>query len=173
MFTFINNLTGQNIVIDTIGIFSAVWLVWLLAGSYVVAVNQQIFVSKYWHIFSLALIMGLIYAVSFIIGYVWFEPRPFVAGHAKLLISLPNTMKSFPSDHTAIAFSLAVAFWHLKVKHWPWAFVAAVFVAMGRVFVGVHYWQDVVAGAILGSGLSWLIYKLFDRYFGKLRRAIL
>ena len=173
MFAFINNLAGQNYLLDALGIFSAVWLIWILAIYYIWCVHQQNIFSHYWHISVSVLIIGLIYAVSFITGYLWFEARPFVREGANLLISVPYTVKSFPSDHASIAFAIAAACWHLKTRWWRWSFVAAALVALGRVFVGVHYFQDVIVGAILGGGLAWLVYKLFDRYFGKLRRAII
>jgi undecaprenyl-diphosphatase len=57
---------------------------------------------------------------------------------------------SFPSDHTMIFFTIAVAFWLFKRKHhYVWV-VLAFFVGISRIWVGVHYPADVTVGAILG-----------------------
>ena len=36
-------------------------------------------------------------------------------------------------------------------------FAAAALIGLSRVYVGVHYFSDVVAGAILGSAVSWAL----------------
>ena len=166
----INSWAGQNFALDAVGIFAAVWLVWLLAGYYFVLIRQDALIDKYAHLFTLVLIIGLIYATSFIVGYIWFEARPFVDGGVSLIINIPQSEKSFPSDHAAIAFALAVACWHLKPKLSPWLFGLAGLVALARVYVGVHYLHDVIAGAVLGTAVAWVSYKLFDGNLDRLRR---
>ena len=63
----------------------------------------------------------------------------------------PSDHFSFPSGHTAAAFVVAILIsWHLPLISLPvicWAF----FVGVSRVYLGVHYPTDIVAGIILGS----------------------
>lgn len=63
---------------------------------------------------------------------------------------------SFPSGHTAAAFSVAVAFAGEPAGLGPLALLLAVGIGLSRVYLGAHYPLDVTAGAILGvfSGLS-------------------
>jgi undecaprenyl-diphosphatase len=66
---------------------------------------------------------------------------------------------SFPSGHTAAAAAYAaiavVVFWHTR-KHWARIAVAtattliAVIVALARIYRGMHFVSDTVAGAVLG-----------------------
>jgi membrane-associated phospholipid phosphatase len=75
-----------------------------------------------------------------------------------------NRMHSFPSGHTATAFTLALLTGYISV-HVIWAFalpVAALLVAYSRVYLAQHFVTDVLAGVCVGiiSGLaSILLYK--------------
>lgn len=63
---------------------------------------------------------------------------------------------SFPSSHTASAFSLATS---LSIKYPKWYIIApsaawACSVGFARMNEGVHYPSDVFAGAIIGAGCA-------------------
>ncbi|MFH1501946.1 MAG: phosphatase PAP2 family protein [Candidatus Eisenbacteria bacterium] len=61
---------------------------------------------------------------------------------------------SFPSAHAANSFAMAtILSWRLPGAAVPAFFVAAL-VAYSRVYVGVHYPFDVVAGAVLGFAIG-------------------
>ncbi len=63
---------------------------------------------------------------------------------------------SFPSGHAALSFSLATAValesqrWYITVPVFGWASA----VSVSRVWLGVHYPTDVLAGAILGGATA-------------------
>jgi undecaprenyl-diphosphatase len=59
-----------------------------------------------------------------------------------------------PSGHatTAFAAALAVGLVHPRLR-WPLVVLAAL-IAISRVWLGVHYLSDVLAGAALGSAVS-------------------
>jgi membrane-associated phospholipid phosphatase len=68
---------------------------------------------------------------------------------------------SFPSGHTSEAFSTAtsvsLAFpkWYVIVPSFSWATA----VGYSRMHLGVHYPSDVLAGALIGAGSSYLCFK--------------
>jgi len=82
------------------------------------------------------------------------------------LVELPVT-HSFPSGHATVAFAcatvLALAVPRLRVP----LFVLAALIAFSRVYVGVHYPFDVLAGAVLGFGIARALRMLA----GALRRS--
>ncbi|KAA6345413.1 hypothetical protein EZS27_007021 [termite gut metagenome] len=69
--------------------------------------------------------------------------------------SYPNS-SSFPSAHTATAFSLATS---LSIRYPKWYVIApstiwACSIGFSRMNEGIHYPSDVIAGALIGSGCA-------------------
>lgn len=59
---------------------------------------------------------------------------------------------SFPSGHTGSSFAAAVILYkELPKKIGVPALVFALFIAISRLYVGVHYPSDVIAGAVTGT----------------------
>jgi membrane-associated phospholipid phosphatase len=69
------------------------------------------------------------------------------------LVALPAT-PSFPSGHAMSAFAVAAAIAVLAPRaRWAVLGVAAA-IAFSRVYLGVHFWIDVLAGAALGIAVG-------------------
>jgi undecaprenyl-diphosphatase len=112
--------------------------------------------------FFRAIIAGLAtFAITFIIKEIVMRPRPFMVGAAALIGIAPEGW-SFPSMHAALAFAAATSIvLHRRSLGWL-ALAIAALVAIARVYLGVHYWSDVIAGAILGSAVAYATDKAFD-----------
>ncbi len=85
----------------------------------------------------------------------------------RLLVGRSSAM-SFPSAHAANSFAMAtVASWWLRGLA-PLFYFVAVVVAYSRVYVGVHYPLDALAGAVLGALLGrlalWLVVGVRRRW---------
>lgn len=86
--------------------------------------------------------------------------RPAIADPSFIAIESLSS-KSFPSGHTSEAFAVATS---LSIVYPKWyviapSFAFATLVGYSRLYLGVHYPSDVLAGAIVGSGSAWLVFQ--------------
>ncbi len=91
------------------------------------------------------------------------RPRPFITyPHPRITRKVHVGSLSFPSGHTSLAFanatSLSIAYprWYVIVPSYTYAGL----VGYSRMYLGVHYPTDVLAGAVLGSGSAWVTYSV-------------
>ena len=76
---------------------------------------------------------------------------------------------SFTSSHATNHFALAISF--ILIRPWGlWVWIVAIawasIIAFAQVYVGVHYPIDIVAGALLGSGIGITIAWVHERITG-------
>jgi undecaprenyl-diphosphatase len=79
---------------------------------------------------------------------------------------------SFPSNHATIAAAAAVALFFVSRRLGAVAAVSALAMAVSRVWVGVHYPHDVVAGVLVGTLLALGAMVLLRRWPTSLVRRI-
>ena len=98
--------------------------------------------------------------------------RPHLENTAGVKLRLPYSPRngSFPSNHAMNSFAVFVI-----VAHYiPWLGIPFFFIACigaySRMYVGVHYPSDIVAGAVVGIVLAFLILRLL-RAIPFMRRA--
>ncbi|HXV97288.1 MAG TPA: phosphatase PAP2 family protein [Anaerolineae bacterium] len=96
-----------------------------------------------------------------LMNWLYFRPRPFANQAVNLLFYQP-TDSSFPSNAATLGFAIAAGVWFYN-RAWGWGLlvIAALF-GLSRVFGGVHYPLDVIAGAALGWMSAWLIQRQTD-----------
>ncbi|MEW6015444.1 MAG: phosphatase PAP2 family protein [Candidatus Zixiibacteriota bacterium] len=70
---------------------------------------------------------------------------------------------SFPSSHAANLFGQAFFFYGIAPRSAKFLVPLAALVALSRVFVGVHYPGDILAGAILGTAVGLVMAILFSK----------
>lgn len=102
------------------------------------------------------------------LNLLYFRPRPF-AQHAVHLLFYHPTDSSFPSNAAALGFAIAAGVWFYN-RAWGWGLlVIAGLFGLSRIFGGVHYPLDVLAGAVLGWSSAYFIYRqtyLLNRLLG-------
>lgn len=98
--------------------------------------------------------------------------EPALTDHIRMLVGCGGKY-GFPSNHATNHFAVATVLSLTWVRRWPGRvalFVWAAAIALAQVYVGKHYPGDVVAGAVLGSGLAVVGVLLYRRVAG--HRAI-
>jgi membrane-associated phospholipid phosphatase len=83
----------------------------------------------------------------------------------KPLMEVPTT-SSFPSGHAATSFACALVLARFAPRLTIPLFILAALIAFSRVYVGVHYPFDVLAGTALGLAVATAL----PRLLGALRR---
>ena len=158
LFFKINSLIGRSKLLDMMSYFCAHWLIYVLGaavlswGAFVLAViDQSVFIDM-----IKMLITSMVAAImmSYTIAILWRHPRPIIEfPKIKKLLYTTETWKSFPSDHTSISFIFALVACSLgaPVVLCVIFLVLASFVAIGRVFVAVHYPRDILGGIVVAS----------------------
>lgn len=98
--------------------------------------------------------VGITYGLKYSID----RQRPYVKYPDMIYPIEPEDSPSFPSGHTAAAFSLATS---LSITYPKWYVIApsavwACGVGVARMNQGVHYPSDVLAGAAIGVGCAFV-----------------
>lgn len=97
--------------------------------------------------------------------YTFNVPRPFTVfadtpGAVNVIFEAPSNL-SFPSGHASTAFATAVVLSAYLGVPRLLAFSLAILICLTRLYVGVHFPSDLIAGAILGTFNTLLFFKLF------------
>lgn len=92
--------------------------------------------------------------------------RPYVRYPDKIIALRPSIGTSFPSAHTQgfSAFIFSGAFWLKKKYAYGVAGVLAVLMALSRVYLGVHWLEDVVVGLVLGVTAAYVLYRFYSNH---------
>ena len=111
--------------------------------------------------------MGVALAIGFVTGNLLLKnlvarTRPFLFDPSIELLIAPPHEFSFPSGHTLASFECAVAVFCYRRKWGVAALLFAVLIAFSRLYLQVHYPTDVLCGAILGSLIGYLAYRIVE-----------
>ena len=88
------------------------------------------------------------------------EARPFTQLPGALVLVHRSADASFPSDHAVMAGATAVGLLFVSRRLGAVAAAAALLMAFARVYVGVHFPIDVVAGLAVGGIVAVLLQQL-------------
>ncbi len=175
---FFNQLNGSFFVLDWLGIFLAKFLPYFIVLAFLYYIWQEKEFSKRFFklifvTFSLVLTRGIF---TPLIRFFYPKERPFeVFGFQPLIAHSPGS--SFPSGHAAFFFALAFAAFLLyrflsknrRDLRWAWWFlVLAALNSLGRIYVGIHWFSDILGGvltAVLSAAVSYLVfYSIIEKF---------
>lgn len=142
-------LSDLAVNVTALGSAPVVTLIALLAAAYVVVAGRPVIVRA-------LLWTPLSFLLTIVLKLLFHHPRP-----TEAIIAIPDSY-SFPSGHataaSALYITLALVASATERRARPrrlllaGGVVVAVLVAWSRVYLGVHYFTDVVGGLLLGTG---------------------
>lgn len=164
LFIAVNTLphpTWANVLADGITLITTGGWIWLLG----LALARILGVSGSRRAFRLAApsVIGATSAVEWPIKALFRRRRPFIDVVRALVIGRRPDGWSFPSGHTAAAFSGAYVLSTIWPRKSPIFFVLASTVGFSRIYVGAHYPGDVFSGATLGMVIAEAIRRPVSR----------
>ena len=89
-------------------------------------------------------------------NHYYFRERPF-AEHELAMLFYQPTDSSFPANPAVVAFAAASGIWQANRRLGAVFFGMAGLWGLSRVYAGVFYPSDVIAGALIGVGISMLV----------------
>jgi undecaprenyl-diphosphatase len=100
---------------------------------------------------AIAISTVLALGINLFLGFLWFEPRPFMLGLGHTLMShAPDN--SFPSDHATFMGSLGLGLMATRAaRRTGWLVtISGVAVAWARIYLGVHFPVDMIGSFAVG-----------------------
>lgn len=146
-------LTGPLYGLTVAGRFGAIWIAivlglrlarrlsWKMAGRVILAIAIPMVISDY------------------VLKPVIDRPRPFRIMPAPPVIGSRPHDPSFPSGHATSSFAAATALTAVEPQLGVVWWMLAAGIAYSRIYIGVHYPLDVLAGTVLGALGAWLIMR--------------
>jgi undecaprenyl-diphosphatase len=172
LFNLINGLAGHTPVLDQV--------MRALVSDYVGPTLQVLGLLGFWFegrsadsrrknqraVLRAAVALVLSGALVGLCNLFYFRDRPFRYNEVNLLFYYP-TDSSFPSNSVAVVFSFATTIW-LQNRRWGLLMmILAAGFAISRVYCGVHYPADILAGFVLGAGAAWFLTR-YGRWLDRL-----
>ncbi len=98
--------------------------------------------------------------------------RPFDIHEALVPLGAIPSDASFPSGHTMQAFAASTAIFANNRRWGAAALVLASLIAVSRMYNGMHYPTDVIAGLALGIATGWAAHFLVSRYMDRSKNIV-
>ncbi len=149
-------------------------LIWILVIAVVVFLEERKYPGlsgrdkKFIIVFLLSFTLTAL-LTTFVLKGVFRRPRPFYRTNYSQFKVKPVVTSacpidfSFPSGHAATAFAAAtVLIYFDKKRRWLYILVASL-ISYSRIYLGCHYFLDIVGGAFFGYIISQTILLLFSR----------
>jgi undecaprenyl-diphosphatase len=164
LFRSINNLAGRNDVLDGLGR--------LLVNEYFLTTTMALILVIFWFegrdqdqrarnqraILRAIIALFIANIILKLCNLIYFRPRPFDSHEVNLLFYRPWD-SSFPSNPATVGFSIATAMWLYNRRLGTLLLVLATLFGLSRIYCGVHYPSDVIAGALLGALSAYLVVR--------------
>lgn len=160
VFKNINKFAGKYKVLDFTAIFFARFLPYLMIAFLAI---YSYYISNY-SLFIFALSAGILgRLMNEIVHLLYKKQRPAKAEKTNLLIPLPRNY-SFPSGHASVFFGISfyLLFYGTNLPLAIFFLIPSFIIGIARVFSGVHWFRDIIGGAIVGAISAIIVYNLIN-----------
>lgn len=159
---WLNQWAGRTALLD--------WLEKLIVGDQFIPVCMSLCILAMWFaardpqarnghqraVLRALIAVGFANLAVLILNQHYFRERPF-AEHELTLLFYQPTDSSFPANPAAVAFAMASGVWQGNRKLGAFMYGLATLWGLSRIYAGVFYPSDVVAGALIGVSISHLV----------------
>ncbi len=164
VFKVIHDVARASGILDVIAVFFAQYAAYILVAAAVFLIFREKKWKKKIYFSSLAALSIILSRgiITEVIRFFYHNPRPFVALEFKPL--LYDYAYSFPSGHMAAYVALSLAIFYLNKKAGYWFLGATFLMGIARIFVGVHWPSDILAGMAVAA-ISFYTIKYFLPFY--------
>lgn len=159
---FLSNILPHNQLFDTVFSFFSLYgfsiIIWIIAGLLLILFEEK--KNKLFIIYLLTALVTTFILANVVLKNIFQRPRPLI--NNELVQQCPNDF-SFPSGHASAAFAGAVMLSAFDKKRRWFYYLTAVIVSYSRIYLGCHFFFDVVAGGIVGTSISSMLLKFSKR----------
>ena len=152
-----NRILLLNETFTWISFFGSAFMIFVISTSlFMWEEKKREWIPILWSSFLVAI------AITWIIKFIAVRPRP------ETFLGITTLAKAFgsafPSAHTAAVFAtLPVLDKEFPMFKWFWI-PLAIIIAYSRIYVGVHFLSDIIAGALIGFLAASCIVHLEEKY---------
>jgi len=159
VFKNINSFAKKWKVLDILAIFCARFFPYIV---FLFLVFYTIYISSF-SLFIFAFLSGLFarFVINELVHLFYKKQRPVHTEITKLLIPLPKNY-SFPSGHTSFFFGISFLLFFYNIPLGLFLLLASFLIGISRVFCGVHWFRDILAGVVAGFVSSLMVYSLIS-----------
>ena len=161
IFNLINQFALKWFWLDVLAIFLAEYLGYALLFSLLLFLAIRF--RKYFKMIIEAIISAILarFVIVELIRWIWQSPRPFVENNVNSLLT--HNASAFPSGHAAFFFAISTIIYIYNKKAGIFFFIASFLICLARVFSGIHWPVDILAGVAVGILSAWLIHKITQK----------
>ncbi len=149
-------------MLDTLSIFAANYLWYVIIGIAVVYFLIQSRAEQKRMLVFAALVLPIVYIVSIIGGALYYDSRPFVVEHFTPLIP-HKPSNGFPSDHVLWSAATAAIIFpsnkYVSLILW----LLTILVGASRVYVGIHHPIDIAGSIAMAILVAFIVYLIIRR----------
>lgn len=161
--------------LSVIGNTALIW--WILMAAVLIFYEEKRH-KEFIVLFTLTILLSSFITNSVLKNY-FQRPRPMLSiskvrlDKSRLAIEMNDYPSdfSFPSFHATISFAAAVVLAYFDKRRKPFFYIMAILISFSRIYLGYHYFLDVIIGAFVGAFISKFILFSYETWSKRIARS--